>query len=194
MLITSSHIRTYCKLRYNVTDINLYIQEAEDVLEKKIPATLFTRFTEVAAYSAWAIGTTYTAGQYVTNDGDLWKCLIGNVGSEPADGNSNWELQEIYEGFLIFQKCEAYLAYSKMLIEHGIEVQGDGLVKYSGAESQTPVSSSERAALVNKYQNKSDACFNEFLKWIKDAEYVIDDVTYLFSSDVITHNSNFGIF
>ncbi len=193
MLINSSHIRTYCKLRYNVTDINLYIEDAEDVLKKKINSDLFNRFVEVAAYSAWSNATAYTVGQYVTNDGDLWKCLVGNTNSEPVDGNSNWEVKEVYEGFVLFQKAEAYLAYSKMLIEHGIEVQGDGLVKYSGAESQTAISSSERAALVNKYQNKSDATFNEFLKWIKDASYIIDDVTYLFS-DVITHNSNFGIF
>lgn len=193
MLINSSHIRTYCKLRYNVTDINLYIEDAEDVLKKKINSDLFNRFVEVAAYSAWSNATAYTVGQYVTNDGDLWKCLVGNTNSEPVDGNSNWEVKEVYEGFVLFQKAEAYLSYSKMLIEHGIEVQCDGLVKYSGVESQTPVSSSERAALVNKYQNKSDATFNEFLKWIKDASYIIDDVTYLFS-DVITHNSNFGIF
>ena len=193
MLINSSHIRTYCKLRYNVTDINLYIEDAEEVLKKKINSDLYNRFVEVATYSAWNNATAYTIGQYVTNDGDLWKCLVGNTNSEPADGNSNWEVKEVYEGFLLFQKAEAYLSYSKMLIEHGIEVQGDGLVKYSGAESQTAISSSERAALVNKYQNKSDATFNEFLKWIKDASYIIDDVTYLFS-DVITHNSNFGIF
>lgn len=194
MLINSSHIRAYCKLRYNVTDINLYIEEAEEILEKKINSDLFARFVVAATYSAWSNATAYTVGQFVINDGDLWECLIGNTNSEPAAGNSNWEVKEVYEGFLLFQKAEAYLAYSKMLIEHGIEIQGDGLVKYSGAESQTPVSASERAALVNKYQNKSDAAFNEFLKWIKDASYIIDDVTYLFTSDVITHSPNFGIF
>lgn len=195
MLISNSHIRTYCKLGYNVTSADIYIQDAQDEFEKKINAALFTRFETVATYIAWAVGTTYVANNYVTYGGSLWKCLVGNLASTPATGNSNWDEQDIYEGFLIVQQHLAYSAFSKMLVEHGIEVQGSGLVKYSGADSQTAVSATERAALVNKYKNKGDSIYMKFSKWIFDLDYTIDGVEYPFTSvDIITHKNKFGIF
>ncbi len=195
MLISNADIRTYCKIGFNVSAADTYIQDAQDELERKLPATLFARFEVVETYSAWAIATAYVVGNYVTYAGSLWKCLVNNTGSAPASDNTNWDLQDIYVGFLLIQKSLAYSAYSKFLVEHGIEVQGSGLVKYSGADSQTAVSASERAALVNKYKNKGDAAFMEFLKWIDDASYEVDGVEYLFTSvDIIPHKNNFGIF
>lgn len=195
MIISASNIRQYAKLRFNVTDIDIYIEEAQEYLKKKMNSDLYDRMLVVSTYSAWSNATAYTAGNYVTYSGSLWKCLVGNTNSAPTSVNTNWDEQDIYEGFLILQKSLSYIALSKMLIEHGIEIQADGLVKYSGAESQTAVSSDERAALVNKYQNKGDSVFTEFLTWIDDVSYLVDTVSYPFtSSDIRKNKTDFGIF
>lgn len=195
MLINNADIRTYCKIGFNVVAADIYIQDAQDDIEKKLPATLFARFEVVETYIAWAIATAYVVGNYVTYNGSLWKCLVNNTGSAPASDNANWDEQDIYVGFLLIQKSLAYSAYSKMLVEHGIAISGDGIIKYSGAESQTAVTAAERAALVNKYRNKGDAAFGEFMKWIDDEAYTVDSVSYPFTGvDIVTHKHNFGIF
>ena len=195
MLINNADIRTYCKLGYNVANADIYIEEAQDEFEAKISDTLFSRFEVVNTYIAWAIATAYVVGNYVTYSGSLWKCLVNNTGSTPAAGNANWGVQEIYVGFLIAQKHLALASYSKFLEEHGFEVQGDGVVKYNGAESQIAVTPQERADMVNRYRNRGDAHFTKFMKWIDDLNYEVDSVSYPFTdTDIVTHQDKFGIF
>jgi len=39
----------------------------------------------------WVSTTTYLVGNVVNRSNDLWKCLISNTNSIPADGNANWD-------------------------------------------------------------------------------------------------------
>ncbi len=41
---------------------------------------------------AWSGTTSYVAGNEVVDAGDYWLCLVNNKDSEPALGNSNWQL------------------------------------------------------------------------------------------------------
>lgn len=72
---------TYLELQGDLTAaVNAYDAKTADV------TTLMQNGT-----SPWSSTRTYVAGNMVTRSNNLWRCLIGNTNSIPADGNANWD-------------------------------------------------------------------------------------------------------
>lgn len=154
-------------------------------LLKQIPVELFNAFValKVANYRSWSRTKTYSIGDYAINDGRLWLAIIENTNSLPAPDNVNWSEKEIY--FLFNEYIVPFLAfcsYSKYAVEHGLNASPHGFTKVSEGNI-TAIDKNERAMIVNKYQNRGDKYFMDFMNWMSENDYTIDTIKYTFTCD-----------
>lgn len=154
-------------------------------LMNQIPVELFNAFValKVANHRNWSRSKTYQVGEYAITDGKLWIASAINTGSLPADANANWSEKKIYSifnGYIV--PFLAFCSYSKYSVEHGLNATRNGFSKVND-DSVLPIDSKERALIVNKYQNRGDKYFMNFMKWMSENNYTIDAVKYTFTCD-----------
>ena len=77
---------------------------------------------------AWDITKVYNVGDYCIHNNVLYKCLVQNTGSEPTEGNSNWEkcsvgaeLSQINSNFIGISQTEDFISNPTMLDQTGLE-------------------------------------------------------------------------
>lgn len=152
-------------------------------LLKQIPQELFDAFAAIktANHRSWSRTKVYSAGEYATNDGKLYLAVTPVTGTQPA--SPAWTEKNIY--FLFNEYIVPFLAfcsYSKYAVEHGLNISKSGFSKVT-EENLAPINEKERALIVNKYQNRGDKYFMDFMNWMKENDYTIDGVQYTFTCE-----------
>lgn len=57
--------------------------------------------TRALTHTAWATGTTYTAGEYVGNEGSVYLCLLGGTSSNVSFNASG----DVTDGTVVWRRC-----------------------------------------------------------------------------------------
>lgn len=154
-------------------------------LMKQIPVELFNAFValKTANHRNWSRSKSYSIGEHAISGGKLWIATAINSGSLPADDNANWSEKKIY--FLFQEYIVPFLAfcsYSKYAVEHGLNASPHGFTKVA-EDNVTAIDKNERAMIVNKYQNRGDKYFMDFMNYMSDNDYTIDSIKYTFTCD-----------
>lgn len=188
-------------LLINKEDISEMITDIQNVDDKKInreildvqkfdlmnqiPVELYNAFValKTANHRNWSRSKSYQIGEYAINDGRLWVAAAINSNSLPSDSNVNWTEIKMY---FIFREYivpfMAFCSYSKYAVEHGLNATHTGFTKIA-EDNVTSIDKNERAMIVNKYQNRGDKYFMDFMKYMSENDYTIDDVKYTFTTD-----------
>lgn len=188
-------------LLINKEDISEMITDIQNVDDKKInreildvqkfdlmnqiPVELFNAFyaLKIANHRQWSRSKSYAIGEHAISGGKLWIATAINSNSLPADDNTNWIEKKIYSIFNDYiVPFLAFCSYSKYAVEHGLNATRNGFSKINDGDV-TPIDPKERALIVNKYQNRGDKYFMDFMKWMSENNYTIDEVKYTFTCE-----------
>lgn len=188
LLINKEDITEHLMDVGNIDDKKLN-REIFDVQEfsfrKQIPSELYDLFISVksANYRSWSRSRSYAINDRVIHDGKLWVAKAVNTGSLPAADNANWEEKSVWYLFKKFiVPYLVFVAFSKYSVDHGLNASPHGFKKVS-EDNVESITSSERAGIVNKYQNRGDKYLMGFMEYLSSNNYTIDGVKYTFTSD-----------
>jgi len=185
-LINKENISALITDVQNIDDSRMN-REIDDTQEfdfrKQVPSEFYDAVIAVKELNvrAWSRTKTYADADKVIHDGRMW-VGVGTPTGVPGDDNNTWSEIVLYRIFTTYiVPFLTFVAYSKYSVEHGLSASPKGFAKISDP-NMTSIDARERAMIVNKYQNRGDKYFMDFMSWMSANNFTVDGVQYTFNS------------
>ena len=168
MIVTANHIRIVRAVSASIPDASVepYIQEAENLhVRNTLTAELYKRIEDVVLTDNWEVPITSNDDDVITLNAEFDTLLLGGY----YDDNTKY-----FAGLIA---SVAYLAHSRLVMEHGVVATAFGMTQVNGGEFGSGVDYKTRKSLSNKSEKIGLEYLAGCVEFLKFTEVIPCDST-----------------
>jgi len=168
MIVAANHIRGVRAVSASIPDGNIepYIEEAENLhVRTTLTPELYKRIEDVVLTDNWEIPITSNDDEVITINAEFDTLLLGGYYDEGT---------KYFAGLIA---AVAYLAHSRMVMEHGVVATSFGMTTAGGGEFSQPVDYKTRKHSSNKSEKIGLEYLAGCVEYLKFTEVIPSDLT-----------------